>query len=437
MNNMIKHWLEQCMAKLARMILRRHQPKVIAITGSVGKTSTKEAIRAVLQDHYFVRASQYNYNNELGVPLTIIGGVVAGKNIWQWSKVILRGLVYAVLPLRYPQILILEMGADKPGDIKYLTQLAPADIGIVTYIGDQPVHVEFFRDVEQLAQEKLVMYKHLPKKAWAIVNLDESYSKAFLPKLKNQNLTVSVDHDQADLQAVDIDYSAQPEAERGALVAGLRFKIRYQGNMVPCFIPGVIGRPAVYAALFALAVGSIHQINLVDSAKALQRYYQAPPGRMRLILGMRNSLIIDDSYNASPAAVREALTVLHHLQIAGKKIACLGNMEELGVQSKRAHTLIGQKIAALQLDALFTFGDKAEGIATAALDAGMSAKQIQICATREIMIEQLQQMLHAHDVVLIKGSQRMRFEKIVVAVMANSSMAKVSLARQYGNWSAV
>lgn len=430
-------WLEHILSSLARLVLWRHRPEVIAITGSVGKTSTKEAVRAVLAPHTTVRASEYNYNNELGVPLTIISGVAVGKNVLRWLGIVLRGLSYGLLPLTYPKILVLEMGADKPGDIKYLTQLAPAHIGMVTYIGDQPAHLEFFRDIEQLAQEKLVMYKHLGKTDWAIVNLDEPYSKAVLAKLKCKVLTVAVHDESAELQAFDIDYSAQPEAEHGAMVAGLRFKLRYQGNTLPMFMPGVIGMPAVYSALFALAVGLLHEHNLVASTKALQENYQAPPGRMRLIRGRNNSVIIDDSYNASPAAVREALAVLDRLQSAGRKFACLGNMEELGAQSKRAHTLIGQKVANLDIDELFTYGDKAEGIATAAVDAGLSPAAIHICTTHEAMIAQLQERLQPHDIVLIKGSQSMRFEKVVAALMAEPTTAKTQLARQYGNWTKV
>lgn len=434
---MMRAWLEYILFALARLILWRYRPEVIAVTGSVGKTSTKEAVRAVLAAHTTVRASEYNYNNELGVPLTIIGGAATGKNVWQWLGVVLRGLIYGLLPLSYPKILVLEMGADKPGDIKYLTKLAPAHIGIVTYIGDQPAHLEFFKDVEQLAQEKLVMYKHLGKTDWAIVNADEPYSKVISTKLKCKLFTIAVHDESAELQAFDVDYSAQPEAEAGAKVAGLRFKLRYKSNTIPVFIPGVIGTPAVYAALFALAVGLLHDHNLVASAQALQQNYQAPPGRMRLIRGQNRSVIIDDSYNASPAAMREALAVLQRLQSSGRKFACLGNMEELGAQSKRAHTLIGQKVATLQIDELFTFGDKAEGIAMAAVDAGLSPEAIHICATREVMIEQLQQRLQPHDIVLIKGSQSMRFEKVVAAVMDEPMTAKAQLARQYGNWTKI
>lgn len=436
----MKIWFERILSLLARMVLWRHQPEVIAVTGSVGKTSAKEAIHAVLTPSHSVRASAYNYNNEIGVPLTIIGARAAGKNVLQWLGIIGRGLIYGVLPLPYPKVIILEMGADKPGDIKYLTQLAPAHIGIVTYIGDQPAHMEFFRDVDQLAQEKLVMYKHLRKMDWAIVNLDEPYSKAALPKLKCQILTIGVSTDEAELQALDVDYSAQPRGsagEQNALIAGLRFKLRYKGNTVPCFIPGVIGMPSVYAALFAIAVGLIHELNLVESTKALQQYYQAPPGRMRLITGVQNSLIIDDSYNASPAAMREALAVLQRLHTPGRKFACLGNMEELGAQSKRAHTLIGQRVAALHIDELFTFGNKAEGIAKAALDSGLKPEDIHICTTPEDMIAQLRQRLQPNDIVLVKGSQSMRFEKIVAAIMADSTKAKTQLARQYGNWAKI
>lgn len=427
----MKSILQIILYHIARLILKRHQPEIIGITGSVGKTSTKQAIMTVLASKYSVRTNPHNYNNELGVPLTIIGAQnTGGKNLLRWLVILLKGLGYAILPLSYPKILVLEMGADHPGDIKYLTRLAPAHIGIVTMISDQPVHLEHFKDVDQLAQEKNTMYKHLGKADWAIINLDEPYSVAVAPKLKAKMLSIAITNPVAELRAVEIDYSAQPG---DTVQAGLRFKLQYQGNTVPCFMPGVLGTAPVYAAMFAAAVGIIYDLNLVDISTALRKY-QAPLGRMHLIAGKNKTLIIDDTYNSSPAAVREALTVLHNLPTTGKKLVCLGNMEELGAQSKRAHTLIGKKIGELQFDYLFTLGDKAEGIAHAALDAGIQPDHIFTFFSHVELLEKLQTILQPHDAVLVKGSQSMRMEKIVVGLLAEPHQAHTLLVRQYGSW---
>ncbi|MFA5995037.1 MAG: UDP-N-acetylmuramoyl-tripeptide--D-alanyl-D-alanine ligase [Patescibacteria group bacterium] len=433
MKQVISKILQSMLYWLAKLVLWRQQPEIIGITGSVGKTSTKTAIAAVLSNYYSVRMSSFNYNNELGVPLTIIGSKAGGKNPLRWLGVIMRGLVYGLLPLTYPKILILEMGADHPGDIKYLTQLAPARIGMVTCIGDQPAHLAFFKDVDQLAQEKLIMLKHLTKNNWAILNLDEPYVQDVVPKLKCRTLSFSLKAEPADLQALDIDYSVWPKTNTSHVVSGLRFKLRYQGNTVPCFVPNVVGLPAVYAAMFAIAVGLVYELNFVDMTKALQSY-QAPPGRLCLISGINNTLILDDTYNASPAAMREALNVLAQLTTTGKKIACLGNMEELGSQSKRAHTLIGKRVAELKIDYLFTLGDKAESIAIAALDAGLPATAIAICKTPAELISKLTNILAPQDIVLMKGSQAMRLEKIAQALMEHPEQATKLLARQYGSW---
>src|SRR3990167_7723829 len=171
----MRRFLHIILFQLARLVLRRQKPIVIGITGSMGKTSAKDAIATVLKRKFTVRQTQENYNNEVGVPLTIIGSNTGGRNPLKWCVIFLKAVLFGLFKLNYPQVVVLEMGADKPGDIKYLTTLAPAHIGIVTMISDMPAHMQFFQDVDQLAQEKLVMLKHLKKDDIAIANLDEPY----------------------------------------------------------------------------------------------------------------------------------------------------------------------------------------------------------------------------------------------------------------------
>lgn len=430
---MLKHQLHVTLYHLAKWVLERQQPTVIAVTGSVGKTSTKEAIYAVLKSKYSVRRTEGNYNNEIGLPLTVIGSTSGGRNPFKWLVIILKALAYSLWSLRYPKVLVLEMGADKPGDIKYLTSLAPAHIGILTTISDTPAHLENFKDVEQLANEKLIMLRHLGKDDIAIANLDEPFVVEALPKLKAKPFSISI-KTEADLMAFDIDYAKDPmKLAYEPAVSGLRFKIRYQGSTVPVFIPGAVGLPIVYSALFAMACGLQMGMNLVDIIAALQTY-QAPNGRLRLLQGKQHSVIIDDTYNSSPAAAREALTILHNMKTPGRRIAVLGMMAELGPATKRSHTALGKFLAELEIDLLVTVNKEAEVIAESAVANGFPTGMVFHYADANAAAANVPSILQPNDIILFKGSQISRLEKVVKACLEDRTMADEVLVRQYGKW---
>ena len=154
----MRHLLFKILKCLSQKILKKYRPLVIGITGSVGKTSTKEAIFAVLRGKFKVRENQKNYNNEIGVPLTIIGTETGGQSIFKWLKIFFKAwiLIFKKDP-NYPEMLVLEMGADKAGDIEYLTKMAPCDIGVVTAVSE--VHLEFFGSLEKIIVEKQKIMK--------------------------------------------------------------------------------------------------------------------------------------------------------------------------------------------------------------------------------------------------------------------------------------
>lgn len=418
----MKKILEKTLYIFARLILWRYKPKIIGITGSVGKTSAKEAVYTVLKKKFKVRRNIKNYNNEIGVPLTIIGSASGNKNPLLWLVIFLKALVMLVY-WPYPKILILEMGADKPGDIRYLTKLAPCHIGIITAIGKQPVHLEFFRNLEHLAREKAYIISHLNPSSWAIANIDDVVVKTVIDKTKAQLIATGIS-EEAQLKASDINYS---------LETGLNFKVRYEGNTVPFHIYNVLGLPQIYAALNAVAVGIIFKMNLVDISEALKEY--APPkGRLNIMTGIKETVIIDDSYNSSPMACQHALEILSRIQASGRRIACLGNMEELGDNSRRAHRDIGRLAADLKIDMLFAVGEKAKDIAEAALEKNMNQENIFTFANSDEARKAVQNELHSGDVVLIKGSQSARMELITKEVMAEPLRAKELLIRQEQSW---
>lgn len=459
--NILRRILQWNLFWLARFILVRHKPQIIGITGTVGKTSTKDAIAVVLRNKLRVRATQENYNNEIGVPLTIIGTATGGRNPIRWLYIFCKALAVGVFKTSpYPEVLIIEMGVDKPGDMKYLTTLAPVDIAIVTAITETPAHMERFKDIEQLAKEKFIIYKAVDRNGLAIINSDEPRAVTARDTLKGLSTSIGIT-EPADLTASAIDFAFDPQAVDAETVvasnhipatspnqgpgtstegerraAGLRFKFLYQGSVVPVFIPGVIGKPTVYSALFAAMVGLQYDINLIEISAALKQY-QPPRGRLRVLAAKNGATIIDDTYNASPAAVKEALITLQSLTTPGRKLVCLGEMAELGKSAKVTHMAIGKLVAKLGVDKLIVVGEAGEWIAQAATQAGLPEEAVQRYTDSVAAGDGLSNVLQPRDVVLVKGSQVARMEKTVKTCLAPNVTATEVLVRQYGNWSKI
>lgn len=416
----------------SRLILKKYQPKIIGITGSVGKTSTKAAILAVLQNKFRVRGSIKNYNNELGVPLTIIGKESAGKNIFLWTKVFLTALGLVLKKdSTYPEILVLEMGADKPGDIRYLTQLAPCQVGVLTAIG--PTHLEKFKTLKKVAEEKQIIIKHLSASGFAVINYDDELVKEVQEKTKGQIISFGF-NDGADLQASDLKIIQ--ELENGLLaLKGESFKLTYRGSVVPVVLNGIIGQPAVYAALAGAAVGLVLGMNLVDILEALKRIVY-PLSRMSILSGIKYTTLIDDSYNASPRAMELALEVFKDVQVepGSRKIAVLGDMLELGSYTEEAHKKIGELLKEAGIDFLVTVGERAKIIAERAEECGYENNQIVKFSKSEDAGLFLQEKLIIGDTVLIKGSQGVRMDKIVVELMAEPLQVEKLVCRQDKTW---
>lgn len=428
-NQPLLHRLAQRkLAWFTKKILLKYQPEIIAVTGSMGKTSTKEAISTVLKAGGFqVRASHKNYNNEFGLPFTVIGKSAAGKNLKQWVE--LEFEAYKLLFKRdpnYPKILVLEMAADHPGDIKYLVKLAPAHIGVVTAIGDEvPVHIEFFKDKQHLVREKRQMVEHLKKEDVAILNRDDEAVWGMRDKARGRVVSVGLEEG-ADIRALEVQFTGQP-------VTGLSFKLKAHGSIVPVFLPHALGLPQVMASLFAVASGLEHGMNLIEITQAL-RDFHPPAGRTNLLPGIKSTTIVDDTYNSSPRACKLALELLVQLKATGRTVAVLGNMAELGQFTQSAHEEMGRLVVELKIDLLVTVGDKADYIGQAAVAAGMDERAVVAFSTADEARPFVQSELRQGDVVLVKGSQSARMEKVVKEIMAEPARAAELLVRQEASW---
>lgn len=410
----------------AKLILRRFKPKIIAITGNVGKTSAKDAIYAVLKDHAFVRKSEKSMNSELGVPLTIIGSKSAWGSASGWIRVLFEGLI-TLAGKKYPEWLALEVGADKPGDIENLARWLVPDIVVVTTIPDTPVHVEFFSSPEELAKEKGKLIDFLKPEGHLVLNGDDARVRSFREKRRDALLYGFGDKNVVRASYEEIEYADERPI-------GMRFRAEADGSSVPVRILGALGAPRMYAALAALTIAKVFGIDFVTAAQSLKEW-TPPPGRTRILDGANGSVLLDDTYNSSPTAVLSALETLRIVKGFEKKIAILGDMLELGKFSATAHKEVGVAVAQ-SADMLVTVGLRARGIAEAAIAAGLNQEQVRMYehGESERVCRELRKELRTGVVVLVKGSQSIRMEKTVKELMADASHAKDLLVRQEEEW---
>lgn len=410
----------------AKLLLKRTQPKIIAVTGSVGKTSTKDAIYEALKGHVHVRKSEKSFNSEIGVPLSVLGLPNAWSNPFLWIKNLVDGLFLVIHPGNYPSTLVLEMGVDRPGDMAKLTTWIKPDVVVLTRLPDVPVHVEFFDSPEAVIAEKLKLVEALKPDGVLVYNHDDEKIRRATEQVFQKCLGYS-------------RYSRAPFTVSGDKViydhgkaTGYTFTLAHLEEHVQVTLTSTIGVQNAYIYGAAAAVASLFSIGLSQVVDTLGDYI-SPPGRMRLIPGIKGTLIIDDTYNSSPIAAEQALRTLKELKGTKRRIAVLGDMMELGQFSIREHERIGKAVVDAA-DILVAVGVRARGFSKGALEAGMSEKNIFEFDSAEAAGRELQSYIKTGDVLLVKGSQSIRAEKIVLELMAEPSRAGELLVRQDTAW---
>lgn len=414
---------------LARLYIRRFNPLIIGVTGNAGKTSTKEAIGAVVGKIKKVRVAGGNLNNEIGLPFNIISDGAdeyyeKGGSLWFGMKSFFKALA-GLFSSDYPEVLVLEYGADHPGDIQKLAAAYKPHISVVTAVGDVPVHIEFFKDAEAVADEKSYLVKGLGPDDFAVLNHDDERVLMMRPKTKAQVMTYGFDSS-ANVRASDLEYLSDEEGRP----LGVSFKLNQHSNFVPVRIEGSLGKSQAWSAAAAASVGVALGMNLVEISEAL-RAYKGPKGRLKVLAGIKNSHIIDDTYNASPASTRLALQVLSDVPSL-RKIAVLGDMLELGEHTISAHEEVG-RFASEVADILITVGTRAKFMASAAA-AKLPLDRIFSFETSAEARPKVQELIKEHDLILVKGSQGIRMEKIVEEIMAAPQYKKDLLVRQSRTW---
>ncbi|MFA6184038.1 MAG: UDP-N-acetylmuramoyl-tripeptide--D-alanyl-D-alanine ligase [Parcubacteria group bacterium] len=418
-------YLEKVLRFMAVIILKRHKPKVVGITGSVGKTLTKEAVFLVLKNNFKVRKNEENYNNEIGIPLTIIGAKTGGKNLFKWLVVFLKWIFWLITPWGYPEILVLEMAVDRPGDMKYLMDFIPLEVGILTNISSS--HLEFFKNIKAIAKEKSILVKSISGSGVAILNTDNLFIKEELETIKAKIISYGFT-EEADIKVTDVRFNYDEKGNS----RGLSFKLNFKGKIIPLRLPRIIAKHQLYAALAAVAVGEYFKVNLINALASLENF-QSPRGRMNLILGVSGSLIIDDTYNSSPVSALAAIATLDQIK-ANRKFVILGDMFELGEDSAKGHADVIKTVLEGKFDKLILVGKKMREAVQNLLGSDNYIKSVLFFDNPVEAGRIVKNIISEGDLILVKGSQGMRMEKVIEQIMLNPQEAQKILCRQSKAW---
>lgn len=408
----------------AVLVLKRFKPRIIGVAGSVGKTSTKDAIYASLKDFVVIRKNQKSFNSEIGVPLTILGLETGWNSPKIWIQNVIKGFK-AIFAKEYPEWLVLEMGTDRPGDMKHLISWIKLDYAVFTRFPDVPVHAQYFKKADDVNEEDAQMMFGLKKEGVLILNADDK--KIAELELKSTFKTLwygfNATKNGVGVSHVELQYQDQR-------VVGQNIKINFGSNSVPFTIIGALGVQHVYPILASLVVAKDLGINALDVLQSLSSY-KVPAGRMNVLEGVQDITLIDDSYNSSPVAVELALKTLSEIN-ADTRIAVLGTMGELGKYATQEHRKVAHLLKEYKISHLITYGDQAELIADEALEIGI--KNVCPALSHKNAADKVCEWAKGSTAVLIKGSQSVRMEKITYELLLDKSKAKQMLVRQDSFW---
>ncbi len=369
----------KCLGDIASYWRRKFRIPLVAITGSNGKTTTKDMAISVLSGKFKVLGTRGNFNNHIGVPLTILS--LSGKD----------------------ELICIEMGASSLGEIKYLSDIAsPVDLGVITNI--QRAHLLYFGSLSGVLKAKMELADSLSGQGTMILNIDDVHLQKAANNLRCSLLTYGINNNKADVRASSVKMHNK----------GVKFiiSVKTKGEILKGNIDlSVFGYHNVYNALAAVAIGQLFNIPLKVCAKRLEKF-KSPPLHMD-ILNVKGIKVINDSYNANPDSTEMAISTLDSFTCDGKKIAIIGDMLELGKYSKAAHKEVGQLIAKSNISVLFTVGKMARYIAEGAIESGLNKNRVFVSRNKQDITRKMLNIIEKGDLVLIKGSRAMKMEEIL------------------------
>ena len=376
----------KALGDIAGLYRSRFDIPVVGITGSNGKTSTKDMTASVLERKYSVLKNKGNLNNAIGVPLTLFK--LSGKH----------------------EVAVIEMGTGAPGEMARLVEIVQPNVAVVTNVG--PTHQEFFGSVDEVATEKAVLVRAAGS---AVLNADDPRVAKMGDVVDGTTISFGLVRDAlacATVSADEVGQDQNGEAEFTLVMGQDRARVHLRA----------IGKHNVYNALAAASVGKLLHIDINEIRDALESYHGTP---MRMQKEMLNGVtIINDAYNSNPASLIAAVELLSEIECSGKRVAVIGDMLELGERSDEYHRAAGRSIAGYPVDVLVTVGDEAAKIAKAALGAGFHQNRVIICKSISHVVTYLSEALKVGDAALIKGSRGMKMEEIIKALGRDQRTAR-------------
>jgi UDP-N-acetylmuramoyl-tripeptide--D-alanyl-D-alanine ligase len=371
----------QALQRLARAYRAELPIRVVGITGSNGKTSTKEMVAAVLAEKYAVTKTEGNLNNHIGVPLTILRAE------------------------RNHQVAVWEFGMNHVGEIAALVDIARPDYGLITNIG--VAHIEFLGSREAIAREKAVLAENIPSTGVVVLNAEDEFSDWISARCSARIVTAGIEQGLVQARAVS------------HRMDGEEFILSDESGKVPAFLP-VPGEHMVRNAIQAVAIGRALGLSLSQCAAGLAKTV-IPGGRFR-IEKLGEVLVINDAYNANPDSVIAALQTVAKLPVKGRRIAALGYMGELGEQSLSGHERVGSAAAQNGFDFVIAVGEQAKPIASASFKAGLDRSRT--VANQVEAADALAELLEPGDLLLVKGSRSAAMDRIIAQLEATQKQVK-------------
>ena len=414
---MFKKHIQKVLEKYTRKYLKKFQPKLVLVTGSVGKTSTKLAIATVLSEKYRVRVHSGNHNTHLSVPLAILGINYPDniRSISEWLRVRKAAKKRLRQKEKDCDVIVQELGTDRPGDIAHFGRYLYADVAVVTAVS--PEHMEFFKTIDDVAQEELVVSRFSRVTAINHDDVDKKYAEYMhTPSFVTYGIDAAAEY--------HIEIADQTlEGIKGKFIAS-------QFGETPVSI-SLVGESGAKSAAAAAFVGMQFEMTLQDTAKGLSKI-TAAPGRMNLLKGMKDSTIIDDTYNSSPLAVESALNTLYRLS-APQKIVILGDMNELGQVSAAEHEKVAHLLNSGSVNHLVTIGPQTKQyVIPIALNNGVPSKAFDDPISAGAFVHSI---LEENAIVLAKGSQNGIFaEEAVKIILHDENEDQWKLVRQTPAW---
>jgi len=376
----------RALGDLAHAHRQRFSIPVIGLTGSSGKTTTKEMLSCILEQERKVLKTEGNLNNLIGLPQTIFR--MTGRH----------------------EIVVLEMGTSTRGEIKRLTQIAAPDIGLITNVG--PAHLAGFGSVEVVREEKGDLFFNMIPSGITIVNLDDEAVRQVADRWSGRRVTFSMSAG-ADISVNDIRKNGVRGTSFNLLMDGRAHKVDMK----------VAGLHNIYNAMAAAATAVACGISFESIRRGLTMFH-AVGGRMEIISLQNGAYLINDAYNANPASVREALLTLKDLKNAHNAFVFLGDMLELGESAREMHRRVGMLLATIGVTAVFLQGDFADVTASGALAGGLTREQVMFLKEDEEAITCLKKQLCKGDWILVKGSRRMKMDRIVARICEDIGIEK-------------